>query len=78
MLVITRRSGESFMIGDDIEISIIEVAGDKAKVGISAPREIRILRRELIDELRSANTQAASVGGVSLETLVAAVRGDNV
>lgn len=75
MLVITRRPGESFLVGDDIEIRIVEVSGEKVKIGICAPEEIRILRKELIDELRSTNAQAASVG-VSLDALIATVKGD--
>ena len=72
MLVLTRRAGESLMIGDEIEISVIEVQGDKAKIGIIAPRQIRILRKELIDEVRSTNAQAADVS-ISLDALADAV-----
>jgi carbon storage regulator len=74
MLVLTRRTGESLMIGDEIEISIIEVQGDKARIGITAPKEIRILRKELLDEVRSTNAQAAAVE-ISLDALADAVRG---
>ena len=41
MLVISRKPGESFLIGEDIEITVFEVSGDKVKLGISAPRDIR-------------------------------------
>jgi carbon storage regulator len=73
MLVLTRRAGESLMIGDEIEISVIEVQVDKAKIGITAPKNIRILRKELIDEVRSTNAQAADVS-LSLDALADAVR----
>jgi carbon storage regulator len=76
MLVLTRRAGESLMIGDEIEISIIEVQGDKAKIGITAPKDVRILRRELIDEVRSTNAPAASVT-VSLDDLAQALSGED-
>jgi carbon storage regulator len=74
MLVLTRHAGEAIMIGDEIEISIIDVQGDKAKIGITAPRDVRILRRELIDEVRSTNVQAAAVN-VSLDTFADALIG---
>lgn len=73
MLVITRHAGESLLIGDDIEIHIVEVQGDKVKIGIVAPRDIRILRRELLDEVRTTNEQAADVS-ISLEALASAVK----
>lgn len=68
MLVLSRRAGEALMIGEDIKISIIEVQGDKAKIGITAPKDVRILREELIEELRSVNEQAAGAS-VSLGAL---------
>ena len=49
MLVISRRPSESILIGDNIEIIISEISGDKVKVAINAPKEIPIFRRELID-----------------------------
>ena len=45
--MIRRRCGESIFLGDDIEIQVIEVAGGRVKIGISAPREILVLRKEL-------------------------------
>jgi carbon storage regulator len=74
MLVLTRRAGETFLIGDDIEISIIEAQGDRVKIGITAPRDVRVLRKELVDEARSANAQAAEID-ISLETLAEAISG---
>lgn len=49
MLVITRRQGEAIVIGKDIEVLISEVSGDKVKVCIDAPREISIMRKELLE-----------------------------
>ena len=77
MLVLTRRAGEALMIGDQIGISVVEVQGDKVKLGITAPKDVRILRRELIDEVRSTNTQAASVH-VSLEALAGVLGGKDI
>jgi len=48
------------MIGDEIELKIIEVKGDQIKVGISAPRHIAVHRKEIYDEIKNANLEAAS------------------
>jgi carbon storage regulator len=57
MLVFTRRSGESFFIGDDIEVVILET-GSQVRIGINAPREVEIVRTELIppEELALADS----------------------
>jgi carbon storage regulator len=49
MLILTRRPGESLLIGDDIEITLINVEGNQVKVGIKAPDDITILRAELLE-----------------------------
>jgi carbon storage regulator len=64
MLILTRKTGQGFTIGGDIEITITEVSGDKVRVGINAPREIKILRSELSETMES-NQQAASRADVS-------------
>lgn len=60
MLVLARHSGDSIIIGDRIEVTIVEIQGDKVKIGINAPKEIPVMRRELLDAARSANVEAAS------------------
>jgi carbon storage regulator (csrA) len=60
MLVLARRRGDSIVIGDDIEITVVEVQGDNVKIGITAPKTIMVLRKELMEEAGFANTQAAS------------------
>lgn len=60
MLVLTRRSGESVMIGDDVVITVLEVRGDVVRLGIRAPRDIQVHREEIYLELQTANLQAAS------------------
>ena len=47
MLVLTRKTNQSIMIGDDIEISILSVAGDKVRIGIAAPRDVDVFRKEV-------------------------------
>ncbi len=58
MLVIRRRAGESFMIGDQVEIQILEISATQVKLGIEAPREITVLRKEI--HLTSQQNQAAA------------------
>ena len=59
MLVLTRKEKQSFLIGDNIEITLLEVSGDKAKIAINAPREVSILRKELA-EAKQTNIEAAT------------------
>lgn len=49
MLVVTRKTDESLIIADNIEITVLEVSRDRVKIGISAPKDIKIIRNELID-----------------------------
>ncbi|MEN6393669.1 MAG: carbon storage regulator CsrA [Anaerolineaceae bacterium] len=55
MLVLTRRTDESLVINNDIVITILAIDGDKVKVGIAAPREITVLRKELWDAINDQN-----------------------
>ena len=58
MLVLTRRLKESIMIGDDIEISIQSIEGDQVKLGISAPKNIEIHRKEIYLSIQQENSSA--------------------
>ncbi len=60
MLILTRRSGENIIVGDDIVISVIEVRGDAVRIGITAPRSVSVHREEVYRELQLANKLAAS------------------
>jgi carbon storage regulator len=59
MLTITRKPGEKIMIGDDVVIEIVEVAGNTVRVGITAPRERLIYREELWERVKRENEEAA-------------------
>ncbi|KRG15043.1 carbon storage regulator [Virgibacillus soli] len=61
MLVLTRKKGESIQIGDDIEITITQVKGDQVKIGINAPKNVEIHRKEIWVEIQQENA-AASAG----------------
>ena len=60
MLVITRKKGESLLIGDDIEIEILKLDNGNVKLAINAPKSIRILRKELYEEVTNENKEAIS------------------
>jgi carbon storage regulator len=59
MLVLSRKEKQSFLLGDDIEITLLEISGDKAKIAINAPKEISILRKELW-ETKQANIESVA------------------
>lgn len=62
MLVLGRKPGESVRIGDEIVITVLAIEGDRIKLGIEAPAEVRILRQELYESIREENLRAASGG----------------
>ncbi len=59
MLILTRKHNESITIGDSIEVSIIEIKGDQVKLGIKAPREIKVYRKEVYLAIQEENKAAA-------------------
>lgn len=58
MLVITRKENESFLIGDNIKITVVEVSKDRVRIGIDAPKDIKVMRSELYDT-EKLNVQAS-------------------
>ncbi len=60
MLVLSRQRDQSIMIGDDIEITIVDVRGDKVRVGINAPRQVSVHRKEVYEAIRRENEESAS------------------
>ena len=59
MLVLTRKIGESILVGDEIEITLVRIEGDQVRIGISAPRHVQVYRKELLDEVQKENLRAA-------------------
>lgn len=68
MLILTRKMGQSVIIGGNIEINILEIEEDKVKIGVNAPKEISILRKELI-EVKDENTKAVQINKEILSRL---------
>jgi carbon storage regulator len=61
MLVIGRKKGESLLIGDNIEITVVKIEDGSVKIAISAPKNVTILRKELYKEVEEENKKAAEV-----------------
>ena len=61
MLVLSRQRDETIMIGDDIEVTVVDIRGDKVRLGITAPKEISVHRKEVYDAIRRENRAAAQV-----------------
>ncbi|WP_297417084.1 carbon storage regulator CsrA [Clostridium sp.] len=61
MLIITRKKGESLIIGEDIEITVNKIEDGSVKIGIKAPKEITILRKELYEQIKEENMEAINV-----------------
>lgn len=74
MLVLSRKAGQSLVIGDNIEITITEISADKVKIGISAPKEIQILRKELCQTVEENRQAARNVPDSALRLLAANMR----
>lgn len=70
MLILSRKSGETLLINDEIEIKIIDVNGDKVKIGIEAPKNVKILRKELSQTMESNKAAAASVSSKKLFSML--------
>jgi carbon storage regulator len=58
VLVLTRKSNQSIMIGDDIEISVLAVMGEKVRIGIAAPRSVPVFRREVYVEIQEEGDES--------------------
>jgi carbon storage regulator len=59
MLILSRKVNEKIMIGDDISVSIIEIRGDQVRVGVDAPKAVKVFRQEVFDAIRAENKAAA-------------------
>ncbi|BFH65559.1 MULTISPECIES: carbon storage regulator CsrA [Paenibacillus] len=69
MLVLSRKKGEAIVIQDQIEITVLSVEGDTIKIGISAPSDVDIYRKEVYLSIKEANQESASPAAANLEAL---------
>jgi len=67
MLVLTRKKGETIIIGDSIKVSIVDVQGDSVRIGIMAPKEVSIYRQELYEEIQAENRKATDLSVLKTE-----------
>ncbi len=73
MLVLSRQRDETIMIGDQVEITVVDIRGDKVRLGISAPTSVAVHRKEVYEAIRRENEQAARVDTSQLERFGAAI-----
>lgn len=62
MLILSRKTNESIMIGDQIEVSVVDIKGDQVKLGIDAPRTVKVFRQEVYRAIQLENQAAARTG----------------
>jgi carbon storage regulator len=72
MLILSRKTNEKIMIGDDISVSIIEIRGDQVRIGVDAPKSVKVFRQEVFDAIKAENRAAVQSAPVlpvlSIET----------
>ena len=67
MLVLTRKVDETILIGENIRVTLLGIEGDKIKIGVEAPRDIKVFREELLEATKSTNKQALAAPVVSFD-----------
>ena len=70
MLALSRKKGEAIVINNNIEVTVMEVKGDQVKIGISAPREVPVYRKELYMQIEQSNQEAVNVNIKELKNLL--------
>jgi len=68
MLILSRKINEKIMIGEDISVSIIEIRGDQVRIGVDAPKNVKVFRQEVFDAIKAEN-KAAAQSAVELPAL---------
>lgn len=69
MLALTRKKGESLVVNNNIEITVLEIRGDQVKIGISAPKEVPIYRKEVYLQIQDSNKEAMQADLEALKKL---------
>jgi carbon storage regulator len=73
MLVLTRKRNQSIMVNDNIELTIIDIQGDQVRVGINAPKDVKVFRKEVYVEMTQENKEASNVTMDALSMLKNAI-----
>lgn len=66
MLALTRKKGESLVVNNNIEITVLEIRGDQIKIGIQAPKEVPIYRKEVYVQIQKENEEATDIAGLEV------------
>jgi carbon storage regulator len=69
MLVLTRRTNQSIVIGPDVTITVVEIRGEQVRLGISAPRHVTVHREEVLEQIRDENRRASELSGTDAALL---------
>ncbi len=71
MLALSRKKNEALVINNNVEITVLEIKGEQVKLGISAPREVPVYRKEVYEQIQDANQESVNVDGIeALKTLL--------
>jgi len=70
MLILSRKRGETLLINDEIEVKIIDISGDKVKIGIHAPKDVKILRQELRQTMESNKASSSKMSPSKLRSML--------
>jgi carbon storage regulator len=65
MLILSRKTDEKIKIGEDITLTIIEIRGDQVKIGVEAPKNVKVFRQEVFNAIKNENKSAAEIPNVS-------------
>lgn len=63
MLILTRRVGETLMIGDDVTVTVLGVKGNQVRIGVNAPKDVSVHREEIYERIKKEQSEAGSVEG---------------
>jgi carbon storage regulator len=74
MLVLTRKKDECIMIGDDIEIYLVDIAPNQVRIGINAPRDVQIYRKEVYDAIKEENRRSRELPGKDADQVITRVK----
>lgn len=72
MLVLSRTRDETIIIGDDVRITVVDIRGDKVRLGVTAPRHVKVHRQEVFEAIQRENREAAALAADALRPLLVA------